>query len=101
MPKKARLRVRVSNTTPTELKKCLAILHKTYGIKEMMVSRTDAIYNNDRVRNKTITIGDVSDSDVQFNLIREYLDSNHHVTDEVMLKIKNINFIKTVVFLII
>ena len=91
MPKKARLRVRVSNTTPTELKKCLAILHKTYGIKEMMVSRTDAIYNNDRVRNKTITIGDVSDSDVQFNLIREYLDSNHHVTDEVMLKIKNIN----------
>ena len=91
MPKKARLRVRVSNTTPTELKKCLAILHKTYGIKEMMVSRTDAIYNNDRVRNKTITIGDVSDADVQFNLIREYLDSNHHVTDEVMLKIKNIN----------
>ena len=57
----------------------------------MMVSRTDAIYNNDRVRNKTITIGDVSDADVQFNLIREYLDSNHHVTDEVMLKIKNIN----------
>ena len=28
---------------------------------------------------------------MQFNLIREYLDSNHHVTDDVMLKIKNIN----------
>ena len=43
-----------------ELKKCLAILHKKYGIKEMMVTRTDAIYNNDRVRNKTISVGDVS-----------------------------------------
>ena len=91
MPKKARVRVRASNTKPSELKKCLAILHKKYGIKEMMVTRTDAIYNNDRVRNKTISVGDVSNSDVQFNLIREYLDSNHHVTDDVMLKIKNIN----------
>ena len=91
MPKKARVRVRASNTKPSELKKCLAILHKKYGIKEMMVTRTDAIYNSDRVRNKTISVGDVSNSDVQFNLIREYLDSNHHVTDDVMLKIKNIN----------
>ena len=91
MPKKARVRVRASNTKPSELKKCLAILHKKYGIKEMMVTRTDAIYNNDRVRNKTISVGDVSNLDVQFNLIREYLDSNHHVTDDVMLKIKNIN----------
>ena len=91
MPKKARVRIRASNTQPSELKKCLAILHKKYGIKEMIVTRTDALYSNDRVRNDTITVGDISESDVQFNLIQEYLNNNHHVTDEVLLKIKNIN----------
>ena len=91
MPKKARVRIRASNTKPAELKKCLAILHKKYGIKEMVVTRTDALYKRDRVRNKTISVGDVSNSDVQFNLIREYLEANHHVTDDVLLKIKNIN----------
>ena len=57
----------------------------------MVVTRTDALYKRDRVRNKTISVGDVSNSDVQFNLIREYLEANHHVTDDVLLKIKNIN----------
>ena len=91
MPKKATVRIRASNTKPSELKKCLAILHKKYGIKEIVVTRTDALYKRDRVRNKTISVGDVSNSDVQFNLIREYLEANHHVTDDVLLKIKNIN----------
>ena len=91
MPKKARVRIRASNTKPSELKKCLAILHKKYGIKEIVVTRTDALYSTDRVRNDTITVGDISESDVQFNLIQEYLNNNHHVTDDVMLKIKNIN----------
>ena len=91
MPKKARVRIRASNTKPSELKKCLAILHKKYGIKEIVVTRTDALYNTDRVRNDKITVGDISESDVQFNLIQEYLNNNHHVTDDVMLKIKNIN----------
>ena len=91
MPKKARVRIRASNTKPSELKKCLAILHKKYGIKEMIVTRTDTLYSRDRIRNDSITVGDISSSDVQFNLIQEYLNNNHHVTDEVMLKIKNIN----------
>ena len=91
MPKKARVRIRASNTKPSELKKCLAILHKKYGIKEMIVTRADTLYSRDRVRNDSITVGDISSSDVQFNLIQEYLNNNHHVTDDVMLKIKNIN----------
>ena len=57
----------------------------------MVVTRSDALYKRDRVRNNTISVGDVSNSDVQFNLIREYLEANHHVTDDVLLKIKNIN----------
>ena len=91
MPKKPRLRVRVANTSPTELKKALAVIHNKYGVQEMSVTRTDTIYNNERVRNKTISVGDINSSDVQFNLIKEYLDANHLVDDKVMLKIKNIN----------
>ncbi len=91
MPKKPRLRVRVANTTPSELKKALAIIHNKYGVQEMAVTRTDTIYSNDRVRNDSISVGDVSNSDVQYDLIKEYLSNNHIVSDDVLLKIKNIN----------
>ena len=91
MPKKARLRVRVSNTSATELKKALAIIHNKYGIEEMSVTRTDALYNTDRIRNKAIQIGDISNTDVQYQLIVDYLNANHIVDDETLLKIKNIN----------
>ena len=91
IPKKARLRVRVSNTSATELKKALAIIHDKYGIEEMSVTRTDSLYNNDRVRNKTISIGDINNTDVQYQLIVDYLNANHIVDDETLLKIKNIN----------
>ena len=91
MPKKPRLRVRVANTSPSELKKALAVIHNKYGVQEMAVTRTDTIYSNERVRNKSISVGDVSNSDVQFGLIKEYLENNHIVSDDVLLKIKNIN----------
>ncbi len=91
IPKKARLRVRVSNTSATELKKALAVIHDKYGIEEMSVTRTDSLYNNDRVRNKTISIGDINNTDVQYQLIVDYLNANHIVDDETLLKIKNIN----------
>ena len=91
MPKKARLRVRVANTSATELKKALAIIHDKYGVVEMSVTRTDALYSTERVRNKTINVGDISNTDVQYQLIVDYLNANHIVDDETLIKIKNIN----------
>jgi len=91
MPKKARLRVRVANTSATELKKALAIIHDKYGVVEMSVTRTDALYSNERVRNKTIHVGDITNTDVQYQLIVDYLNANHIVDKETLLKIKNIN----------
>ncbi len=91
MPQKARLRVRVSNTSATELKKALAIIHNKYGIEEMSVTRTDALYSTGRVRNKTISVGDINNTEVQYQLIVDYLNANHIVDDETLLKIKNIN----------
>ena len=91
MPAKARLRVRVANTSATELKKALAVIHDKYGVQEMSVTRTDTIYSNERVRNKSISVGDINSTDVQFDLIRDYLNDNHIVSEDVLLKIKNIN----------
>jgi len=91
MPSKARLRVRVANTSATELKKALAVIHDKYGVVEMAVTRTDTIYSNDRVRNGKIAVGDINSTDVQFDLIRDYLNDNHIVSEEVLIKIKNIN----------
>ena len=91
MPSKARLRVRVANTSATELKKALAVIHDKYGVEEMSVTRTDTIYGNDRVRNGKIAVGDINSTDVQFDLIRDYLNDNHIVSEDVLIKIKNIN----------
>ncbi len=91
MPRKPRLRVRVLDTSPTELKKALAIIHEKYGVEEMSVTRTDSLYNTERIRNKQIQIGDVSNTDVQYNLISEYLISNHIIDEEILLEVKNIN----------
>ena len=57
----------------------------------MSVTRTDALYSTERVRNKTINVGDISNTDVQYQLIVDYLNANHIVDDETLLKIKNIN----------
>jgi DNA repair exonuclease SbcCD ATPase subunit len=73
------------------LKKALAIIHDKYGVVEMSVTRTDALYSTERVRNKTINVGDISNTDVQYQLIVDYLNANHIVDDETLIKIKNIN----------
>ena len=57
----------------------------------MSVTRTDALYSTGRVRNKTISVGDINNTEVQYQLIVDYLNANHIVDDETLLKIKNIN----------
>ena len=91
MPKKARLRVRTSNTSATQLKKALTVLHDVYGIEELTVMRTDALYTTQRIRNKSIQVGDVTDVDLQFQLIRDYLEINHIIDEDTLLEIKTLN----------
>ena len=89
MPKKARLRVRVSNTEGTQLKKCLAVIHHRYGIKDVTITRVD---RRERVRGEEqVVIGDVNDTDYQYELIEDYLKRNHTITDDMLVKIKNLN----------
>ena len=91
MPEKARLRVRVCNTDAVQLKKALAIIHSKYGIKEIVVTRTDG-FSTDKVRAEDkIDVGDITNSDYQYSLISDYLARNYIIDDDVLLRIKEIN----------
>jgi len=91
MPKKARLRIRVSNTSASKLKKALTLIHSKYGIKEVSVTKTDSLYLNEKVRGQQIAIGNISDPDYQYGLIDEYLKQNYFVDDATLIDIKTIN----------
>ena len=91
IPKKARLRVRVSNTSPSELKKAMTLIHSKYGIKEVSVTKTDSLSSTEKVRGQRITVGNVRDADYQYGLIEEYLKQNHFVDDATLIDIKKIN----------
>ena len=91
IPKKARLRVRVSNTKPSELKKAMSLIHSKYGIKEVSVTKTDSLYSNEKVRGQHIALGNISDPDYQYGLIDEYLKQNYFVDDDTLIDIKKIN----------
>ena len=89
LPKKPRLRVRVSNTKPSELKKLMAKIHKMAKVQESVISRVDGL-STDKIRDSKINIGDVSSVDYQLKLISDYLNNNYFIDDDMMIKIKNI-----------
>ena len=91
IPQKARLRVRVSGTTPSQLKKAMAMIHSKYGIKEVSVTKTDSFASREKVRGQRIAVGNVRDADYQYSLIDEYLKQNHFVDDNTLIDIKKIN----------
>jgi len=91
MPKKARLRVRVSETTPSQLKKAMTLIHSKYGIKEVSVTKTDSFTAMEKVRGQRITVGDIRDAGYQYGLIEEYLKTNHYVDEDTLVDIKKIN----------
>ena len=89
LPKKPRVRVRVSNTKPSQLKKLMTQLQKKCKIQESVITRVDGL-STEKIRDKKINIGDVNNPDYQYDLVREYLKNNYLVDDETMIKIKNI-----------
>ena len=90
MPKKARVRVRVSNTDSVQLKKALSVIQTKYGIKEIAVNRTDRL--TERVRDgQVVDVGDITNPEYQYELIEDYLGRNHIVDEKTLLKIKDIN----------
>jgi len=91
MPSKARLRVRVSDTTPSQLKKAMSVIHSKYNLKEVSVTKTDSFGSIEKVRGQRIAVGNVMDTGYQYGLIEEYLKTNHFVDENTLIDIKKIN----------
>jgi len=89
LPNKPRVRVRVSNTKPAQLKRLMTKVRKMANIQESVVTRVDGL-STEKIRDKKINIGDVNNPDYQYKLISEYLSNNYIVDDDTMIKIKKV-----------
>ena len=89
LSKKPRVRIRVSNTKPAQLKRALTKLQKVAKIQESVVTRVDGL-SKDKVRDNKINIGNVNNVGYQFSLIEEYLNNNYAVDEDTMIKINKI-----------
>tara|TARA_B100002019_G_scaffold211121_3_gene183882 strand:+ start:3466 stop:6630 length:3165 start_codon:yes stop_codon:yes gene_type:complete len=90
LPEKARLRLRVKNTSQTDLKKALTVIRHRYNLKEVVLQNLDE-FRVDSDSGESVDFGDVSDPSVQSSLICDYLKTHTTVSDEVLEKVKKIN----------
>lgn len=92
LPKKARLRVKVFNTTATETKEVIAEIRKQTNISDLNVTRCDAISEAKKFdRDNKFDFGDISLVQVQNDLIEDYLRRNFVVDDDQIKTALDIN----------
>jgi DNA repair exonuclease SbcCD ATPase subunit len=92
MPAKPRLRVRISNTDPTQIKKALTQIKKKYKVEEFTVTRMDTISRQKTGNsNNQLAIGNVRDIEFQNELIKDYLERQFLADEETIDKIQKIN----------
>ena len=92
LPKKARLRVKVYNTTATETKEIIAEIRKQTSISDLNVTRCDAISEAKKFdRDNKFDFGDISLVQVQNDLIEDYLRRNFVVDDDQVKTALDIN----------
>lgn len=91
MPKNPRLRVRISNTPASKVKRVLTRIRKLYNVVNPTVTRMDTLSKIKTGSDQTLDLGDVSDLNYQFSLIEEYLKNNYDVDDDTIKQLKDIN----------
>jgi hypothetical protein len=74
MPKKPRLRVRLSNTDTSDTKKVITEIKMRYGVDDFTIIRTDS-FNKQKTGNRLskLDFEDVADVNYQNTLIRDYV----------------------------
>ena len=92
LPNKARLRVKVYNTTASETKEIIADIRKRTSISDLNVTRCDAISEAKKFdRDNKFDFGDISLVQVQNDLIEDYLRRNFVVDDDQVKTALDIN----------
>ena len=92
MPKKPRLRVRISNTDPSQIKRAITQIKKKYKVQEFTVTRMDTLSKRKvgDFDNK-LAIGNVRDVEFQNELIKDYLERQYLADNSTIDKIQQIN----------
>ena len=92
MPKKPRLRVRISNTDPTQIKRALTQIKKKYKVEEFTVTRMDTL-SKQKTGNfdDKLAIGNVRDVEFQNELIKDYLERQYLADEDTVDKIQQLN----------
>ena len=92
MPKKPRLRVRISNTDPSQIKRAITQIKKKYKVQEFTVTRMDTLSKRKvgDFDNK-LAICNVRDVEFQNELIKDYLERQYLADDDTIDKIQQIN----------
>jgi DNA repair exonuclease SbcCD ATPase subunit/predicted MPP superfamily phosphohydrolase len=89
IPKKPRLRFRVTNTDSADLKEIVADVKQKRKIEEMTVQKVSNFKGT--TANGKIVFANVRDVEYQNDLITDYLNTNHIVPDELVDAIRHIN----------
>lgn len=92
LPKYPRLRVRFTETEPTQIKLVAAELQKMFKVSEITISRSDTLASL-KTKNRDIKnlSGNVKEVDVQNQLIKDYLERQFLLDDKTLEKIVDIN----------
>jgi DNA repair exonuclease SbcCD ATPase subunit/predicted phosphodiesterase len=90
MPPKPRFRLRVNNTSATELKSCLSDIRKLYNPIEVTYVKKTGSSLNAATSNK-LDFSKIRDISFQNELLKEYLTSNYPITDEQLNRVYELN----------
>jgi len=84
LPKKARIRFQLTNTTPSEIKSCLTTLRQMTNVVESSYQRMDSGVALTRIPTSVgnVVLGDISNRMYQVGLITEYLKTKLKITDQ-------------------
>ena len=92
IPAKPRLRVRISKTEPTQIKRVLTEIKKKYNVQEFTVSKMDTL-SKTKICNydDKLDIGNVQDVEFQNKLIKDYLQRHYLLDDDTLDKVQQVN----------
>jgi DNA repair exonuclease SbcCD ATPase subunit/3',5'-cyclic AMP phosphodiesterase CpdA len=92
MPKKPRLRVLVSKTDASDMKRVTTEIKKKYKVDEFTITRTDTLARlRTGNRDGKLNVGNVNDAQYQSGLIKDYLTRNYMLDDDTLGKIEDLN----------
>lgn len=92
LPKRANIRVRFSDTPNSDMKVVIAELRTMFKVSELTFTRTDTISSmKSGIHTSKNIVGNVKDINVQNKLIRDYLESQFMLSDDMLTKVDELN----------